>query len=274
MSELSHQNLANSRHPALIIYLLDVSESMTLNCGDLTRIQVLNNALKQVWDTLIQRSLEGISIHPRYRIAMLTYSDGTTDLLGGIRTITEVVEKYPTPPSIIVSKGRTNTKGAFEEAEKLLLPELTNYDPECPAPLICHVTDGEYNEPQINGDPTPVVQRIMQMQVPDGNVLVENIFISDDALISSPEDPYEWEGVTNLSPLNPNFPYAVTLFNMSSQLPESYLVNLRAKGYEKFTAKSRMMVPGNQPDLVKLGFVMSTGTMTGEIEPEVPKSEL
>ena len=66
----------------------------------------------------------------------------------------------------------TDTAAAFREAKRLLQAQLGNLQ-DCPAPLVCHMTDGEYNS---GGDPEPIAREIMQMSVPDGNVLVENIF--------------------------------------------------------------------------------------------------
>ena len=59
---------------------------------------------------------------------------------------------------------------ARREAERLLKAEIGNLQ-DSPAPLVCHMTDGEYNS---GGDPEPIARSIMQMSVPDGNVLVEN----------------------------------------------------------------------------------------------------
>jgi uncharacterized protein YegL len=258
---------ATSQTPALIIYLLDVSESMGLSCGESTRISVLNNAMDRIVKTMISRSIRGDDIHSRYRIAMLTYSDKVEDLLGGIKTIKDFVKDRPNTPILEAVGKRTNTSAAFERAKEMLSVELKEIQ-NCPAPLICHITDGEYNE---GPDPTSVAQQIMQMTVPDGNVLIENIFISDNALLNDVKNAKEWEGLTSPDQLKD---YAVTLFNMSSQLPESYLVEMQNNDYKNFKVGARMMLPGNNPDLVELGFVMSASTPTTTSRPEISKSEV
>ena len=245
---------ATSATPALIIYLLDVSGSMSEPCGQSTKIEVITTVLEKMVIKMVQRSTKGAVVSPRYRIAMFAYTNYVIDLLDGILTIDELAQRgIP----ILNPLDMTNTKAAFEEAEKLLQKELNNIQ-ESPAPLICHMTDAEYNM----GDPTSVVQRVMNMSVPDGNVLVENIFVSDGALSEQIQNPKEWEGLTNTEQLTTGF--AKKLFSLSSPLPESYLNILGEMGYKSFRAGSRMMLPGNNPEMVELGFAMSAATKLTE----------
>ena len=252
---------ATSATPALIIYLLDVSGSMFEPCGDSTKIEVVTNSLRKMVVKMVQRSTKGAVVSPRYRIAMFAYTNYVTDLLDGILTIDDLAQRGIPK---LTPLDMTNTQAAFEEAEKLLNKELNNLQ-QSPAPLICHMTDGEYNM----GDPTDVVKRIMEISVPDGKVLIENIFISNDALASPIDDPKAWSGLTNTEQLSDI--YARKLFEMSSPLPESYLDALGEMGYKNFKAGSRMMLPGNNPEMVELGFVMSAATKLTE-SPQVSTS--
>src|SRR5262245_9605999 len=171
---MTYSVLATSRTPALVIYLLDVSASMTQPLGNKRRIDVVMDALTVAIRQMVFRSTKGGRLSPRYRIAMLAYSDHVYDLLDGIRTVEEVA--HLGVPDLSPMR-TTDSAKAFAQAEKLLDVELFNLL-SGPAPLVCHMTDGEYT----GADPEPIVQRIMQMNVPDGNVLVENIFISDKVL--------------------------------------------------------------------------------------------
>jgi hypothetical protein len=204
---------ATSKTPALIIYLLDVSGSMGEPLGGKTKIEVISDALHQVAVRMVQRSTKGTTVAPRYRIAMFAYSSQVTDLLGGIKTVAELAQ-MGVPR--LQPMDATDTAAAFREAERLLNAELGNLQ-DCPAPLVCHMTDGEYNS---GGDPEAVARRIMAMSVPDGNVLIENIFVTDKALSQNMADPKGWEGVTDETPLAS--PYAETLFRMSSAIPPTY----------------------------------------------------
>src|SRR5439155_22762420 len=160
--------LATSRTPALVIYVLDVSASMTQPLGGKRRIDVVMDALTVAIRQMVFRSTKGGRLSPRYRIAMLAYSDHVYDLLDGVRTVEEVA--HLGVPDLSPMR-TTDTAKAFAQAEKILQSELFNMIGG-PAPLVCHMTDGEYT----GDDPEPIVQRIMGLSVPDGNVLVENIF--------------------------------------------------------------------------------------------------
>lgn len=241
--------LATSKTPALIIYLLDVSGSMSEKLGNRRRIDVVMEALGTMLRRMVHRSTKGTRVSPRYRIAMYAYSDHVYDLLGGIKTIDQVAQLGVPELSTMRS---TDTARAFAQAEKLLQQELPNLA-HCPAPLVCHMTDGEYT----GADPEPVVRRIMALRVPDGNVLVENIFISDNILKEPITDPKRWGGVRPGTKLQTD--YARKLRAISSPLPASYRAMMREDGYE-LADDAVMMIPGMTPELVQMGFVMSMST--------------
>jgi hypothetical protein len=122
-----------------------------------------------------------------------------------------------------------------------------------PAPLVCHLTDGGAT----GADPEPIVKRIMQMSVPDGNVLVENIFISPDVLPEPIRDPKRWPGIMADTVLRDE--QANKLKNMSSPIPESYRTMMIESGY-RIEKGALLLFPGNNPELVSLGFQMSAAT--------------
>jgi len=97
--------------------------------------------------------------------------------------------------------------------------------------------------------------------VPDGNILVENIFISDNILSEQINDPYQWSGVLPNTKLRSD--YARKLRAMSSPLPDGYRVMMRESGYN-ITENAVMMIPGMTPALVEMGFVMSMSTPIGQ----------
>jgi hypothetical protein len=242
----SYTITATSETPGLIVYLLDVSASMSQGFGNgKTRIEAVTDALQKVAMMMVQRSIKGRTVAPRYRIAMYAYSSQVVDLLGGVKTIDELAN-MGVPK--LTTLDMTDTAAAFAEAEKLLQSELPNLD-NCPAPLVCHLTDGEFN----GGDPAPLAQRIMNMRVPDGNVLVENIYIRE-GMISIP-DIANWPGVSTSSELLDS--YSQKLLEMSSPVPESYRNLMNEFGY-RLQSGARMFFPGEVPDLVELGFVMSS----------------
>jgi len=246
---MPYEKLATSRTPALIIYLLDISASMSQPLGKKRRIDVVMDALQATVRQMVFRSTKGSRLSPRYRVAMLAYSDKVWDLLGGIQPIDQVARKGI--PELVTHRA-TRTALAFSKAEELLRRDLPNLQ-YAPAPLICHMTDGEFT----GEDPEPVVRRIMQISVPDGPVLVENIFISDRVLRKPVTNPREWLGILPNTPLSGK--YAKKLRRMSSQLPESYRSMMVEMGYS-LAKGALMLLPGTSPDLVAMGFQMSAAT--------------
>lgn len=245
----SYEIEATSTTPALIIYLLDVSLSMSQTLGEKRRVEVVTDALKAALHTMVFRSTKGSRISPRYRVAMLAYSTHVYDLLDGIKPINEIAQLGV--PALNPMR-TTETAKAFEEAERILQTELPNLQ-NCPAPLVCHLTDGE----NTGDDPEPIVRRIMQMSVPDGNVLVENIFISDALLPHPITDPLSWPGVLPTTKFNNA--YAQKLQALSSPLPPSYRKMMLEMGYA-LSINALMMLPGTDPQLIQLGFQMSAAT--------------
>src|SRR5579859_2845451 len=241
--------VATSTTPVLIIYLLDVSGSMSQPLGDKKRVEIVSDALQEIALEMVARSTKGEIVSPRYRIAVYAYESTVHDVLGGIRTIDQFV-RDGVPE--FTPRGGTNTAAAFLEAEKLLQQEL-QYMQGHPAPLICHMTDGEYQ----GDDPTPIVQRIMGMSTPDGNVLVENIFISDKILRTPVGEPDKWPGLVNEADLANE--YARALLRMSSPIPESYRGEMEEFGYQ-LKSGVPMLFPGQSRELIRMAFTMSGAT--------------
>lgn len=241
---------ATQSTPALIIYLIDVSASMGLEMNNVRRIDLVKKALVSTIKQMVYRSTKGSRIAARYRIAILTYSDEVGDLLGGIKAIDQIARTATLPE--LTPMRFTDTALAFQRAEELLLEELPRMQ-KCPAPLICHMTDGVHT----GLDPEPVARRIMEMSVPDGNVLIENIFINDHFLEEPVKDPRGWKGI--LPGMNLKDDYALKLKNMSSVLPESYRSMMTEFSYS-LQSGAVMMLPGSSPEMVSLGFQMSAAT--------------
>jgi hypothetical protein len=247
---------ATTKTPALLIFLIDVSASMDLPLGNKTRLEAAEEAVTATIQELLSMCMKGGTIKPRYRLAMLAYSDNVDDGLGGIQPIDTVVQLFSQrgPLRLKVGKG-TNPAAAFAEAERLIRAELPKIQ-EHPAPVICHLTDGKHDKRY--QDPEPIAQEIMSLGVQDGKVLVENIFISDDILAEPIRDLKSWQGIRPDTQLLND--YAVKLRNMSSRFPESYITNVFEKASIQLAPDARMLLPGTSPELVKLGFQIAGHT--------------
>ncbi len=240
---------ATSLTPALIIYLIDASYSMNQPCGQTTKIDVVNNALKEAMKNMVRQSLRGDVVRPRYKIAILAYGTEVIDGSGGIRTIGELAQMGA--PTLLAS-GKTNTEAGFTAVERLLQTHLAAFE-NSPAPLVCHLTDALLNM----ADPQPVIQRIKAMCVEDGPVLVENVYVADNMLRKPVRDWHKWGGVLKSDQLTNE--YAKLLFSMSSPLPESYRQNINNYGYS-LQSGAALFFPGTHSDLIRLAFAVSAST--------------
>jgi hypothetical protein len=246
-----YQNQATSKTPALVIFLIDVSGSMGRPMhGGTSRMQVVKDALKVVITEMVQRSIKQQKISPRYRIAMIAYSDDVYDILTGIKPV-DAVARIGVPA--LKPLHRTNTTKGFLYVRKILENEVRNIGTNTPAPLVIHLTDGEYT---CQEDPEPVVRAIQDITVPDGNVLVENVFISEGLSIGIKEAAL-WTGFKPGD--ETGNPYGDRLLAMSSQLPELYWRSIWEMEYsiEKDTV---MMYPGVNIEFVQMAFAMSMGS--------------
>ncbi|MFB5673712.1 vWA domain-containing protein [Paenibacillus terreus] len=241
---------ASQRTPALIIYLIDISASMNMLMDGKRRMDVVYEALSLAIRQMVFRSTKGNRLTPRYRIALLAYSDDVYDLLNGIKGIDEIAAVGSLPD--LTPKRFSDSAKAFLQAERILQAEIPHMQ-DCPAPLVCHMTDGV----STGDDPEPIAKRIMNMSVPDGNVLVENIFISDKLLDDPITEPRRWKGITADMVLQDE--HAKKLRNMSSVLPESYREMLFEADYQ-LGEGAMMMLPGTCAELVSIGFQMSAAT--------------
>lgn len=246
---MAYETEATGNTPALIVYLIDMSASMRTPLGDKRRIDIVEEALQAVFNQMVFRSTKGGTVRPRYRVAMYAYSDKVYDVYNGIRTIGEIVQMGR--PELTTLR-TTETAKAFRQAKRLLERELPHLE-GCPAPLVCHLTDGEYT----GADPEPIVREIMRMKNSDGHVLVENIFISDRLLTEPIDDAYRWPGIRPDTPLKNK--YALKLRAMSSPVPESYRIMMLEMGYN-IAENALMFFPGTSPDLVEMAFQMSGAT--------------
>ena len=99
----------------------------------------------------------------------------------------------------------------------------------------------------------------MGMEVPDGRVLVENIFVGPQLLKHKISDIKRWPGLFDEEQISNQ--YARELFNMSSRLPQSYAAALN----DSFDLRpgSRMLYPVDNTALLQLAFAVSGATGRG-----------
>ena len=240
---------ATTLTPALIVYLIDASDSMNEPCGETTRIQLVNQHLRASVKDMVRRSMRDGVVQRRYRLAVLAYSTSVVDVLGGVRDLPELLR---TGMPELSAGGVTDTAAGFSAVEALLSAHLAELG-QSPAPLVCHLTDANFT----TSDPTGVMRRIQNMSIDDGAVLLENIYMADGMLRRPVQDWRQWPGVLRESELSNE--YARFLFSLSSPLPETYRVSINNYGYQ-LQPGAALFFPGIHTDLVRLAFVISSAT--------------
>jgi hypothetical protein len=249
---MPYETVATQATPALVIYLLDMSVSMNDAVDEEgegpseSKTELVTRTLTRAIREMVRRSTRGTHPLARYRVAAFAYNNEVHDVFGGARPITEIIQ-IGVP--VMAAAGTTDTAKAFEQAEQLLISMHSELR-ACPAPLICHFTDGAYTDTS----PLPVAERIQQMTFPDGSVLIENIFFDSGALAAPVTDPYTWPGILSREDLAST--YAYDLYEMSSIIPDSYLRLFGERGYA-MRPGARLFFPGSNPDLVEAAFTMS-----------------
>lgn len=240
---------ATTLTPALIVYLIDASDSMNDPCGETTKIDMINKALRAAIKDMVRRSMRDGVVQRRYKVAIFAYSTNVIDVLGGVRDLPELLR---TGVPELSAGGVTDTAAGFGKAEQLLKDNLAQFH-HSPAPLVCHLTDGIFT----TIDPAPVIGRIQAMSVSDGNVLVENVYVANNMLRREVHNWEQWAGVLRESELVDD--YARYLWNLSSRLPETYRQNINNYGYH-LQPGAAMFFPGANSDLVRLAFVITAAT--------------
>lgn len=245
---------ATTLTPALVVFLIDISDSMNEPCEATTKIALVNTALRESIRHMIRRSMRDGVPQPQYQIAILAYNTRVIDILDGIHSLPELVQNDV--PKLI-ARGETDTTAGFAAVEKLLQHYQTSLQRSAslrrPAPLVCHLTDAHFT----TDDPTPYVKRIMGMRFSDGPALVEHVYMAKDMLRQPVPDWHQWGGVHRSDEIiNKD---ARRLFSLTSPLPGVYCQNINNYGYQ-LQKGARLFFPGTHPELVKLAFVVSAGT--------------
>ncbi|HEY7348378.1 MAG TPA: vWA domain-containing protein [Ktedonobacterales bacterium] len=249
MQERVYIQPATTLTPALIIYLVDASDSMNQMCSDRSKMEVVNKALRLSLRDLWRRSMRDGMPQRRYKIAIFAYSTKVVDVLGGMVDLPELLQ-YGVPQWS--ADGVTDMAAAFATVEAFLEKRLAEFQ-RCPAPLVCHLTDAVFT----TTDPSPAISRIQGMRVEDGPVLMEHVYVAERMLRKPIRDWYQWQGVRRASELADK--YARFLLGLSSRLPEPYRHNINGYGYH-LQPGAMMFFPGIQHDLIRLAFVASIAT--------------
>jgi hypothetical protein len=274
MPHTSYSALATGDTPALIVFLLDASGSMSEPFpGYPTKAACVKALMEDMFETLIGRCMAGEEFKQRYHVAMIAYDDAPASIAPPawcIDTYAPPEQRMLIQVDTIANEGvpeinpgtTTNTRGAFQLALKLLQRETprrvrsaTSGRP-FPAPIVCHLTDGAWNT---GGHPAQVVEAIQSLRNEDGGVLVCNIFLGSGLLaVDIGPDVRAWRGVRSRDELAHE--HARRLFDISSPLPPSYANFINDSHGYSIEPGTRMLFPSETPEVLKLAFAVAGGT--------------
>ncbi len=239
--------------PAHLLYLIDCSGSMSTILEGKPRHSWIEEGLEYVLNKILDRSYANGVYYSKYKIAIIAYSSGIS---------------FPTEAKFIDAKdlleagipqfvpgGETGVALAFEEAYRLLnnLLQEPIVKHASPAPLLCHITDGTYN---VGGSPEKAIQKLKTLRNKDGNVLVQNLLISDNLLYTPITNMYSWVGLKSSDERVFKNSYEPFLLSSSSALPSAYANKLKEYGYS-LEPDSKMMYPAENSELIKLSFLVT-----------------
>lgn len=241
-AQISRQN------PSCLIFLIDQSGSMEDPIAGGTgqkKKQVVADAINRLLYNTVLRCTQADGVRPYFDIGVWSYGGAGevqpafgADLL----STTDIAER----PKRMETRQRRKPDGAggvYEEEFQLpvwfdamangntpmnaafsaIVPPVRNWlgrHPTSFPPVVINLTDGRYTDQS----PAAVVRELMQMGTSDGNVLIFNCHISQDAgmAVTFPDDA-QAAGFTGL---------ARELFDMSSPLPDPMRRQAEPKGYQ------------------------------------------
>ena len=253
-------------NPACFLFLIDQSGSMT---GALAgqpgerKMDRAADAINRILDTVVQRCSQGMDIRDYFSIGVIGYS---TDSSGNPRITSALPGTSPDQPFLSVSQvadapeleerqvresdGAGGVIDVTRQFPVWLRPQAELGTPMCEAfrtasralrewaaqhsnsfpPIVINVSDGAASD----GNPEQGdAQSITDIQTSDGNALLFNVHLSE--VSSTPIQYPDSEGA-----LPQDDPFALTMFRISSVLPESsrnqatsldLVVNDNSRGY-------------------------------------------
>ena len=196
----------SSATPGLLIILVDQSGSMMAPyCDGDSRTEFSAKVINRVINTIIKKNFNKDKPKNRCFISVIGYGYEVKELCSGfledlynnpIRVedhkrkisdgdggLVEQVVKSPVWVEPITENRCTNMRDGFKMAKQLVEDWIAD-NPECPAPVIINISDGEpyydhLDENTCIRETTEVAKQIMSISNKDGNVLIFNAEIGD-----------------------------------------------------------------------------------------------
>lgn len=247
-----HTAEINRNNPALLLFLIDCSYSMSEKYADtgLTKGEYLAKITNESIDQVILSCEKGDEIRAYFEIGVIGYGDAVEEILP-IQTVIDLANS----PKKMVKKEmdgieiqapiwledptrevNTDMQKGFARAREILNGWCLDHKASFP-PVLIHVSDGKWTE----GSPVTMAQEMQQdVYTDDGPAIIMNIHISQsgDPLTFPDAEPTGDEHMTGL-------------FQMSSVLPDSFLDRAKEKYPGVAPGARGYMFNANPDDLSK-----------------------
>ena len=248
-----HTAEINRNNPALILFLIDCSYSMSEKYGStgMTKGEFLAKITNNSIDQVILSCEKGDELRAYFEIGVIGYGDKAYEIL----PIKTVIDLANNPREMMKTKldgvdieqpvwlkdptreVNTDMKAGFEEARKVLDQWIAGHRASFP-PVLIHVSDGMWT----SDSPVATAQTIQKdVFTDDGPCIVMNIHISNES-----GDP---DAFPDQEPSGSD--HTKGLFQMSSVLPDSFLNRAKEKYPSVAPGARGYMFNANPEDLSK-----------------------
>lgn len=241
---MSYQLQWGSKHPGLLVYLVDLSGSMEWD-GKIDRV---SNAVWNVVDGLVSCCQNMGVYKERFHLEVIGYNQYTYNIFsGGVKMMNDKLDLTMSDSRFFNIKkegkaqGLTHMAMAYDKAAEIVRNWISSRKSNgipVPAPIVLNITDGFPEESGISAEEARQkalrsAKALMDISVPDGNLLLFNIHIDDDT------DGKQEELIFPSS--RPSDSGRGFLFDASSKMNDTFADRARRAGLQA-TANSRFMV--------------------------------
>jgi hypothetical protein len=260
-------------HPGCILFLLDQSGSMADSFAGTaqSKASALSLAVNRLIRNLVLQCQRGEEVRDYYHVGVIGYGGTTRSAFGGqlagqqmvpISVIADyplrmATDALPGNPSIAVelplwveeaAEGGTPMTAAINLAGSVLV-DWANAHMDSFPPIVVNISDGAATD----GDPRSIAAQLRGVQTADGNLLLFNVNLSDVAA-----HPVEYPN----SPVGLPNPYAVGLFEMSSELTPYMMAVARGMGLPVAEGARGFVF---NADAAKLSEFLDVGTRVSQV---------
>lgn len=263
-----------SKHPGLLIYLVDLSGSMAWD----DKIRRVSNVIWNVVDCLSANCQDGGRYKQRYYLKVIGYNQYTYDLFsGGVDDINKWLDEHVDEQFINIEKegkpqGLTHMSIAFEKAADEIRNWIAKQKTKgilVPAPIVINITDGYPEEKGLTEQESRdkallAANALKAISVDDGNVLLFNIHI--DGIVGKEEG-------LMFPVVRPSDQRKGFLFEASSEMTSTFVLSAQRQNLPATTG-SRFMVSNISDVRVLARLVVFGSTVSGlpnvDIRKEIP----